>query len=1068
MVRNWTIIFLALLILNNKAHTQCADYVWTTWSDFTGYSATGTIITSNGPVTVSMTTDYSFSWYVGIYNYNMFANYPGSLPPNELSPCTTWYDGQNGVTTMCFSEAVTDPYLLIATLGNINTPVTLTFSTPYEVVFDGGAMNWVNDTTIIGTEGYGIIKFPGTFGCIQIHSITPEYCTNLAWGILDDDPIEVILTGDTSACVSTTITASGGVTYEWSGGQNPNDPTNQFTESGKYLVTVTDMDGCSNVKSVNISIHPEYESDIQVGICPGEGYTFNGQYLTLPGIYEAVFPTIYNCDSTVTLELSVFPEETNHLSVQICEGDAYQFQNDLLTQSGNYTSVLSDQYGCDSTIILDLQVIPPITESITQTICFGETYEFQGQFLNQEGIYSANLLSDLGCDSTLLLELIVLPKNDSYFEAEICAGFSFIFGGDSLTETGNYQTSLLSYSGCDSIIHLDLTVHPDIITALEIEMCEGNPYFFNGDTLFQSGIYLSELSSSVGCDSTVMLTLSVIPAIYAKDTTSICQGNTYLFQGDTLILPGSYSAFLLNEAGCDSILTLDLIVHPAPTNLLQAQICAGQSYPFQGMNLNTPGTYTADLQTVNGCDSTVQLTLEVVAVIAENAEAAVCEGESFSFNGLLLTSAGVYADTLLSSGGCDSIITLTLDVLPNPSQDLQAQICAGESYDFQGDLLTVAGDYSEVLTSWTGCDSTVHLQLTVHPAVFNPVNAQICSGQSYAFNGQTLTNPGSYIANLQTSQGCDSTVELTLTVATILTTDLDRSICAGELFDFGGDQLSTSGTYTDMLTSSGGCDSLVTLTLTVHPSQTEETFVSICEGEPLVFEGDTLTQSGQYSAMFQTVNGCDSTHILHLTVHPAYDQVDIVQACDVYTWPVNGQTYTQSTTFTSNGQTIHGCDSTLQLILTIHSSWKDVDSVTTNDPKYIWPVDKTIYTQSGTYFSNSTTAFGCDSVHILHLTLLRTGIYIPTAFSPNNDGINDRFTIYGGKDLALIESMTIYDRWGNKLATYSDLPPGNPECGWDGKSRDQPLDPGVYVFTGSLLMSDESHRFVKGEVNLVK
>ncbi|MEZ5031909.1 MAG: hypothetical protein R2787_10955 [Saprospiraceae bacterium] len=64
--------------------------------------------------------------------------------------------------------------------------------------------------------------------------------------------------------------------------------------------------------------------------------------------------------------------------------------------------------------------------------------------------------------------------------------------------------------------------------------------------------------------------------------------------------------------------------------------------------------------------------------------------------------------------------------------------------------------------------------------------------------------------------------------------------------------------------------------------------------------------------------------------------------------------------------------------------------------------------------------------------------------------------------------MTIYDRWGNKLATYADLPPGNPEYGWDGKSRDQPLDPGVYIFTGTLLMSDDSQRLVKGEVTVVK
>ncbi len=1005
-----------ILLWGASSFAQCdQNYDWAVWDGFTGNEATGTIFAPNGPISVSMTTNYTFDSTPGIYNYGVFSAF-NDPPPNGTVPRTTWAAGPGGETTMCFSETVTNPVLLLSSVGNPGLPVTLNFSLPYQVVFDGGGMTWVNSTSLIGQEGYGIIVFPGDFDCVTIYSSTPENYTNITWGV--NPPLfEVEIDGDTIACVSTTLTASGGLSYEWDGGQNPNSSSNTFTESGQYGLTVTDADGCEVITSIQVTIYPEEEESLEAAICEGESYFFDGQLLDQPGYYEANLQTYHGCDSTVSLLLDVWPVDWEDLTVTICEGEFYPFDNDILDQSGFYLAELQGIHGCDSTVSLELIVLPTATEAIDMTICAGEILDFNGQFLTDPGIYSADLQNIFGCDSTVILSLEVRPEDTTQLQVDLCSGQSFLFNGDTLTQAGNYTASL---------------------------------------------------QTPQGCDSTVLLILKALQATSSNNTVAICQGEHFLFNGDTLTSPGVYTSLLTNQAGCDSTATLDLQVHTTPTTSLQAQICAGQTYPFQGMNLNAPGTYTADLQTINGCDSTVQLTLDVVAVIAESADAAICDGESFPFNGLLLTTAGMYADTLLSSGGCDSIITLTLDVLPNPSQDLLAQICEGESYDFQGDLLTAAGTYSEVLTSSTGCDSTVNIQLTVHPIVITSVQAQICSGQSYTFDGQTLTNPGLYIANLQTSQGCDSTVELTLNVATILTTDLDVAICAAEQFDFGGNPLSTSGTYTDMLTSSGGCDSLVTLTLTVHPAQTEETFVSICEGEPLVFEGDSLTQSGQYSGLFQTVNGCDSTHILNLAVHPAYDQIDIVHACDVYTWPVNGQTYTQSTIFTSNGQTIHGCDSTRQLILTINSSWKDVDSVTTSDPKYIWPVDKTIYTQSGTYFSNSTTASGCDSVHILHLTLLRTGIYIPTAFSPNQDGINDRFTIYGGEDLALIESMTIYDRWGNKLATYSDLPPGNPEFGWDGKSRGIFLDPAVYIFTGSLLMTDESRRFVKGEVTIVK
>ncbi|MEZ5031916.1 MAG: gliding motility-associated C-terminal domain-containing protein [Saprospiraceae bacterium] len=995
---------------------QCdQNYDWAVWNSFTGMEATGTISTPNGPISVSMTANYIFDSTPGIYNYSVFSAF-NDPPPDGTVPRTTWSAGPGGETTMCFSETVTNPVLLLSSVGQVGIPVTLQFSLPYEVVFDGGGMTWVNNTTLIGQEGYGIIVFPGDFDCVTVYSSTPENYTNITWGI--NPPLfEVEIDGDTIACVSTTLTASGGLSYEWDGGQNPNSPSNTFTETGLYGLTVTDAAGCTVVTSVNVTIYPEQEEFLQASICEGESYVFDGQFLDQPGYYEAYLQTFQGCDSIVGLQLDVWPVDYTDLTITICEGEFYEFDQDLLDVSGFYSAQLQNQYGCDSLVNLELIVLPTSTEVVDMTICDGEILDFNGQFLSDPGIYSAQLQNLFGCDSTIILSLEVLPAT---------------------------------------------------VTTLDAEICSGSFVLFDGDTLSQAGTYQADFQSVAGCDSTVFLTLNILPATSSVDSASICTGESYLFQGDTLTASGTYTALLVNQAGCDSLLTLSLQVNPAPTTPLQAQICAGQSYSFHGQTFTSPGIYTANLQSGLGCDSTVVLTLDVVAVIQESLDVAICPGEVYPFHGQSLSTPGIYADTLLSSGGCDSIVSLTLAILPTPSTDLQAEICDGETYDFQGDLLTAAGSYTEVLTSWAGCDSTVNLYLTVHPQVTTPVQAQICAGQTYWFNGQSLSNPGSYTANLQTSEGCDSTVQLTLSVATILTTDLDAAICAGEQYTFGGSTISSAGTYADTLTSSGGCDSLVTLTLTVHPVVTDETYLETCAGAPVVFEGDTLTVSGTYTAQFQTVNGCDSTAILHLTVHPAYDQIDIVQACDVYTWPVNGQTYSQSTVITDQGQSAHGCDSSTQLILTIHPSWKQVDSVTTTDPNYLWPVNQSVYTQTGTYVANGATSAGCDSVHILHLTLLRTGIYIPTAFSPNNDGINDRFTIYGGSDLVLIESMTIYDRWGNKLATYADLPPGNPEYGWDGKSRDQPLDPGVYVFTGTLLMSDDSQRLVKGEVTIVK
>ena len=711
------------LLLATTSLGQCnQNYIWAVWNSFTGMEATGTISTPNGPISVSMTTNYTFDSTPDIYNYGVFAAF-NDPPPNSTVPRTTWAAGPGGETTMCFSETVTNPVLLLSSVGQVGIPVTLQFSLPYEVVFDGGGMTWVNNTTLIGQEGYGIIVFPGDFDCVTIYSSTPENYTNITWGI--NPPLfEVEIDGDTIACVSTTLTASGGLSYEWDGGQNPNSPSNTFTETGLYGLTVTDAAGCTVVTSVNVTIYPEQEEFLQASICEGESYVFDGQFLDQPGYYEAYLQTFQGCDSIVGLQLDVWPVDYTDLIITICEGEFYEFDQDLLDVSGFYSAQLQNQYGCDSLVNLELIVLPTSTEVVDMTICDGEILDFNGQFLSDPGIYSAQLQNLFGCDSTVILSLEVLPPSVTTLDMEICNGSYVLFDGDTLTQPGVYQAGLQTGEGCDSTVFLILDVLPATSSVDSAFICAGENYLFQGDTLTLPGVYQANLQTGEGCDSTVFLTLNILPATSSKDSVSICAGESYLFQGDTLTASGTYTALLVNHAGCDSLLTLSLQVNPAPTTPLQAQICAGQSYSFNGQTFTSPGIYTANLQSSLGCDSTVVLTLDVVAVIQESLDAAICPGEVYPFHGESLSTPGIYADTLLSSGGCDSIVLLTLAILPNPSTDLQAEICDGETYDFQGDLLTAAGSYTEVLTSWTGCDSTVNLYLTVHPQVTTPDTAE--------------------------------------------------------------------------------------------------------------------------------------------------------------------------------------------------------------------------------------------------------------------------------------------------------------------------------------------------------
>ena len=111
---------------------------------------------------------------------------------------------------------------------------------------------------------------------------------------------------------------------------------------------------------------------------------------------------------------------------------------------------------------------------------------------------------------------------------------------------------------------------------------------------------------------------------------------------------------------------LNMVVFPAPT-IWQASICEGESIDWNGINYNEAGTYTQSFQTSEGCDSTVQLQLSVIEPAPPTTwEAEICTGESLEWNGITYAIAGTYTQTLQTAEGCDSLAELTLEVLENP------------------------------------------------------------------------------------------------------------------------------------------------------------------------------------------------------------------------------------------------------------------------------------------------------------------------------------------------------------------------------------------------------------------
>jgi len=379
--------------------------------------------------------------------------------------------------------------------------------------------------------------------------------------------------------------------------------------------------------------------------------------------------------------------------------------------------------------------------------------------------------------------------------ASICEGDSILLAGNYQYSAGEYIDTLISTAGCDSIITTTLTV----VTGFEIEnsvaICEGDSILLGGEYQMFGGVFQDSLQSILGCDSIVTTTLTVNPNEETNIPVSICEGESYFAAGANQTTTGIYFDILNTIFGCDSIVITDLTVLPNSMTNLQEEICESDFYMFAGNQLTQSGTYTDTLVAVNGCDSIVTLELNVLPESVGQIQATVCEGTGFIFGNETYFEDGVYQETFTSSNGCDSLVTLNLTVTNEIIEETDATICSYESIEFGNEVLTESGLYSDTLTAVGGCDSIVNLDLTVLFPAEETVNATICIGDSYTLGNMSYQTPGIYQQDFIATSGCDSLVTLNLSVVPNFQLPISATLCANDYFQVGDSLYNQSGLY---------------------------------------------------------------------------------------------------------------------------------------------------------------------------------------------------------------------------------------------------------------------------------
>jgi len=447
------------------------------------------------------------------------------------------------------------------------------------------------------------------------------------------------------------------------------------------------------------------------------------------------------------------------------------------------------------------------------------------------------------------------------------------------TQSGLYQVSFLNAFNCASPmsngIQVGISAYPQSLVSIQgtTNLCGGQSVMLSGTPVMgatyqwlRDGLPVAGLASRV-----VMVNISgnyrllVRNASGCTDTSQVVTVNNLLGTNGQILISGPS-----NICPSQSV----LLTGTQMPNVTYRWLLDGQLVPGQTSNsilASTPGIYRLMVSNSAGScsDTSGDFVLTAAQPVQTQQMAQACSGTGYLFGGVLYFNSGTYTSTLTSASGCDSVVTLQLTIGRDTSVHVSAAVCAPASYVFGSQILSTSGSYTQLVSTSLGCDSFVTLHLTVHPQqTVTVVNQAICSPGSFAFNGQSYSSSGLYSVNLINSMGCDSVVQLNLIVNQPTVVALTQSICFPSVVQVGNQSFGQSGNYSVQLMGVTGCDSLVNLNLTVNQPSSSVINDTICAPSTYSFNGSQYANSGIYTALLNNFVGCDSMVTLNLTVLP--------------------------------------------------------------------------------------------------------------------------------------------------------------------------------------------------------
>jgi hypothetical protein len=800
----------------------------------------------------------------------------------------------------------------------VGQPVTFTVAatggTGYQWKKNGSALSGQTSATL--NISAVALTDTGTYTCDITGGTCGSTPSNAAYLTVNAVPSASISPSTVSICagVSQTLTASGNGTYTWSN-SGGSTAAATFTPSSTTTYTVTVSAGiCSATASSTVTVNAIPTASITpatVTICAGDAANLTASG---GGTYA------WSNSGGTAAAASFSPTTTSTYTVTVTANNCSATASRLVTVNALPTASITP-----STAVVVCAGSPA-----TLTAAGGTSYAWS----NSGGTAAAATFSPTttstytvtvtanNCSATAskLVTVNALPLATLTPAAPvICAGASQTLtagGGSSYAWSAGLGTGVSK-----SVSPTSTTMYT--ITATDANNCSASASAtvsvttvvaaINGPTTICSGLSAT-LTASGGGTYAWSNSLGSAAAVTVSPTTAT-----------------TYTVTVTNN-NCTATASQTVSVQSAPTAVINgaSSVCAGSSITLTANGGNTytwsngggtsasatfspttATTYTVTASLGAGCTATATKTITIKQPTSGSYSQTICFGQSVLFNGISRAQSGAYLDTLVNLAGCDSFLTLNLTVRPQITGSIAQTVCFGGSTTFNGATLTQSGVFKDTLTSVTGCDSILTLTFTVRPRIATSITQPICNGSAITFNGQTITTAGTYLDTLTSVNGCDSFITLNVTIAQATAATISKSACGS--YSFGGNTLTASGTYLDTISNVAGCDSVITLNLTINQATASTMFDTICNGDSYSFGAQTLNQSGTYNRTITNVAGCDSVITLNLFVRPAVAVTASASGFNLsatagfvaYQWKLNGSAIsganTQTYTAVANG-----------------------------------------------------------------------------------------------------------------------------------------------------------------------